>query len=139
MTMTATPPSPRYMALINEWPLRPITSDEELEAATERARQLHRRGDLNDDETAYVDVLLALVMQYEEEHHPIPDASDVEVLQMLIDSNSLAQNELAAKTGIAVSTLSAILTGRRRMTRKHIEALAEFFHVSPAVFLPRSK
>lgn len=139
MSVTVAPPSPRYLQLISEWPLRSIASDEELDAATERALQLHTRGDLGDDETAYLGVLLTLIEHYEQGHYPIADSSDVEVLKMLIDSNSLSQLEVAAKSGVAVSTVSAILAGKRRMTRKHIEAFADYFHVPPAVFLPNRK
>jgi HTH-type transcriptional regulator/antitoxin HigA len=31
---------------------------------------------------------------------------------------------------------SEVLAGRRELTRKHIEALARFFKVSPAAFFP---
>lgn len=132
-------PSPRYLALINEWPLRTIRSDQELETATALAERLDFSEALHDDEREYLDVLLTLIEQYEHEHYPIPDASDVDVLKMLIDSNSYSQNDVAAGTGIAVSTISEILHGKRRMGRNHIEAFAEFFHVPPSVFLPDAK
>ena len=38
--------------------------------------------------------------------------------------------------GMAPSTVSDILRGKRGIGRKHIEAFATYFHVSPAVFLP---
>jgi len=38
--------------------------------------------------------------------------------------------------GISQSTLSAILNGEREMTKSHMVALAKFFNVPPAVFLP---
>jgi hypothetical protein len=39
---------------------------------------------------------------------------------------------------IAQSTLSAVLSGARTLTKTQMIALAGFFHVSPAVFLPAS-
>ncbi len=57
---------------------------------------------------------------------------------MLLESNELSQSELARKTGIAQSTLSAVLGGSRALTREHIVALARFFGISPAAFLPAS-
>lgn len=128
-------PSPRYLALINEWPLRTIRSDRELDTATALARRLDFSADLHDDEREYLDVLLTLIERYEHEHYPIPDASDVDVLKMLIDSNRYTQNDVGAGTELAVSTISEILHGKRRMNRKHIEGFAQFFSVSPAVFL----
>jgi antitoxin component HigA of HigAB toxin-antitoxin module len=42
---------------------------------------------------------------------------------------------LSTDTGIAGSTISAILSGKRGLTRGHIATLARYFKVSPAVFI----
>jgi HTH-type transcriptional regulator/antitoxin HigA len=39
------------------------------------------------------------------------------------------------RAGIAVSTISEILAGKRGLNRKHIEALARYFHIEPSVFI----
>jgi HTH-type transcriptional regulator/antitoxin HigA len=52
-----------------------------------------------------------------------------------IEARGTTQAQVAADTGIAESTISAILAGKRGMTRKHIESLARDFKVKPAVFL----
>jgi transcriptional regulator with XRE-family HTH domain len=43
--------------------------------------------------------------------------------------------QAAGETGMAPSTISEILSGKRGIGRKHLAALARYFHVSPAVFL----
>jgi HTH-type transcriptional regulator/antitoxin HigA len=81
--------------------------------------------------------LLALaifVEKYEDEHYPIPPVSGVEMLRHLIEERQLTQSDVAAGTGLANSTVSEILAGKRRLHLKHIEALARFFQVKPAVF-----
>jgi transcriptional regulator with XRE-family HTH domain len=47
----------------------------------------------------------------------------------------MTQAGVATETGIAESTISEILKGKRGLNRKHIEVLAKHFKVSPAVFL----
>ena len=51
-------------------------------------------------------------------------------------SNSLSQTDLARKVGIVQSTISAVLNGRRKLTKNQVVKLAEFFNVAPAAFLP---
>jgi HTH-type transcriptional regulator/antitoxin HigA len=51
-------------------------------------------------------------------------------------TGGLNQSQLERAVGISQSTLSAILTGDREMTKGHMITLARFFNVSPAVFLP---
>jgi HTH-type transcriptional regulator/antitoxin HigA len=57
------------------------------------------------------------------------------MLRHLIDARDTTQAAGSAATGIAESTVSEILAGRRGLNRKHIEALARHFGVSPAVFM----
>jgi HTH-type transcriptional regulator/antitoxin HigA len=130
------PASPSYMKLIRRFPLRAIRTDEELAVAHTVLDELLRQ-ELDADAQDYLDVLTDLVEKYEREVHPIPDASEADVLQFLMESHQLTQSELARKTGIAQSTVSAVLNGARSLTREHISKLARFFNVSPVVFLPR--
>jgi HTH-type transcriptional regulator / antitoxin HigA len=76
-----------------------------------------------------------LVEKYEEEHDAMPPVSGAEMLRFLIESQATRQTEVATETGIAESTISEILAGKREMNRKHIEALARHFHVNPKVFM----
>ena len=72
---------------------------------------------------------------YEAERHPLPAVSGADMLRHLIEARAITQLELAADTGIAESTISNILAGKRRMSGGQIKALAGYFKVSPAVFL----
>lgn len=79
-----------------------------------------------------------LIDRYERAHHPLPPVSEVDMLRHFLNTRGKSLSETARGTGIAVSPLSSILVGKRRMNRDQIEALAGYFKVSPAVFL-RSK
>jgi transcriptional regulator with XRE-family HTH domain len=49
--------------------------------------------------------------------------------------NELSQNELAERTGIAQSTISAIETNRIKLGAERAKMLARALHVHPAVLL----
>jgi HTH-type transcriptional regulator/antitoxin HigA len=129
------PPGDRYFELVRRFPLRPIRSDSELDAAIAVIDSLLDRADLDPAEEDYLDVLGDLVKRYETEAHPMPPVSDADMLRYLIETRETTQTKVSGATGIAESTLSEILAGKRGLNRKHIEALARHFKVSPAVFM----
>jgi HTH-type transcriptional regulator / antitoxin HigA len=53
-------------------------------------------------------------------------------------ANGLTQTELAKSVGIAQSTISAVLSGARSLTKGQVLKLAKYFKVTPAAFLPRA-
>jgi HTH-type transcriptional regulator/antitoxin HigA len=125
-----------YIALVKKFPLVCIRDGKHLKAATEVIHRLLQE-ELDHGAQDYLDTLTSLVIAYEDEHVPIGDASDVDVLRELMTANGLSQNELAKKVRIAQSTISDILKGRRKLNRDQIVKLAEFFNISPAAFLPK--
>ena len=70
---------------------------------------------------------------YEKEHFPTRKASDVDVLRFLIEQNGLKQIDLAPVLGTA-SIVCEILSGKRKLNKRQIEALSKYFKVSPMVF-----
>jgi HTH-type transcriptional regulator/antitoxin HigA len=131
----ARPISDSYFDLVKRFPLRRIRSDKELVVATEMIDRLLKE-DLDTGAEEYLDVLTDLVEIYEDQHEPVPDASESDVLRELMRTHGLSQQRLAAKVGISQSTISAALTGARSITKEHILKLARFFNVAPAAFLP---
>lgn len=124
-----------YFALIQEFPLAPIRNDAQLTAAQEMIDRLLTRR-LDRGARSYLDVLTDLVERYEEEHVPIPDAPEADVLRELMRANGLTQSKLAGVVGISQSTISAVINGSRSLTKEQIVKLAKFFRVAPAAFLP---
>lgn len=123
-----------YLALIRTFPLRPLRSEDELDEAMDVLDTLVGKETLTTAEADYLAVLSDLVEQYEADVHPIPSASDAELLQHLLESQATTPDHVAQTTGIAVATLAAILAGTQRLTREQIGALAHYFQVSPSVF-----
>jgi len=81
-------------------------------------------------------VISDLVEKYEQEHHPIEDVTEAEMLAYLIEVKGVTQRAVAEATHMKESAISDLLAGRRRFNRNHIERLSRYFHVSPAVFFP---
>lgn len=127
--------SPTYFKLVREFPLTHIRDDEHLKQAQETIDALLEKR-LDSGAQAYLDALTDLVETYEEEHVSVPDASESDVLHVLMQANGLSQAKLAQAVGISQSTLSAVLNGSRSLTKTQIVTLAKYFHVAPAAFLP---
>ena len=65
---------------------------------------------------------------------PLNPVSDADMLRSLIESRRESQSEVAKATRIAESTISEVLSGKRKLNRTQIGKLARYFHVSPGVF-----
>jgi HTH-type transcriptional regulator/antitoxin HigA len=137
--ISAVKPTHRYLDLIHQFPLRPIRSDAELDQAIKMIDSLLDRDDIAPDEEDYLDVLSDLVEKREDEHIDIPDVSGRDMLRHLIEARGVTQATVATETGLAASTVSEILKGKRGLSLKHIEALARYFRVHPGVFLPEPR
>jgi HTH-type transcriptional regulator / antitoxin HigA len=111
----------------------PIISERQHELYLSVLDRLASKGNPTAEEEKYAQVLMTLIEAYEEEHHPIPDASPVEVLRALIDAHDLRQKDLATIFG-SESIVSEVLHKKRELNKAHIEKLSKRFNVSPAVF-----
>ncbi len=129
----------RYFELVQEFPLRPLRSSEEYSAALQMVETLISRPNLGSGERDYLAVLTAMIKHYEANECPMPDVSEAEVLRHLIEAQGLTQLKFAAEVGIAMSTVSDVLNGKRRLTRQQVETVSEYFAVPHSVFLETAK
>lgn len=125
----------RYLELVRAFPLRPLRTDADLDAAVAVIDALIDQDELSAPEQDYLDVLSDLVEAYEEETVPIKPVGDAEVLRFLIEAKGVTQAEAAKQAGIAESTISEVLAGKRKLNRTQIGKLARYFHVSPSAFV----
>jgi HTH-type transcriptional regulator/antitoxin HigA len=124
-----------YFDLVKRFPLVHIRDTGHLEAAIAVIDELLRE-DLDEGAQAYLDALTDHVEIFEDRNIKIPDAPESDVLRELMSTNRISQTRLAREVKISQSTISAVLSGTRTLTKDQVSRLARFFRVSPAVFLP---
>lgn len=118
-----------YLELVCKFPLTSIRSDAHLRAAQEVIDRLLPRMDNEESVQLYVEALSDLVAAYEDEHHPLPAPSDADLLRHLMDARGITQADLYRETGLAKSTISEVLAGKRPFSRQMIRKLADYFSV----------
>jgi HTH-type transcriptional regulator/antitoxin HigA len=112
---------------------RLIRNDEELAEYTRVLFELTAKANPTPDEEEAIELMTLLVERYEEEHYPVPKADPADVLRYLLERNGLSQRDIAQELG-SESTVSLVLSGKRRLNRDHIARLSTRFNLSPAVF-----
>ena len=127
--------SDKYIQLLQQFPPRTINNEEQLEATQAQIDRLLDQNELSSEESDYLNVLGVLVFEYEQAQESIPDLYGIELLKVLIQERQLRQKDLVPifKTE---SIVSDVLSGKRQLTVRHIQELAQFFNLSPAVFFP---
>lgn len=122
-----------YLELVLTFPLASIKSDEHLEEAQEVMDRLLAKGRLDHGEQTYLDALSDLAATYEDEHHAIEPASDADMLRHFMEARGVTQVQLHRDTGIAKSTISEVLAGKKPFSRQMIRGLADYFEVDVSV------
>jgi HTH-type transcriptional regulator/antitoxin HigA len=127
--------NPTYKELLNEFVPRPIKSTADYLEVQDEVDRLLDKGDLSPDEQDYLDLLGALIMDYEERTEDEADYElrGVELIKGLMELHDLKQKDLVPifKTK---SIVSAVLNGKRQLTIEHINKLSAFFHVPHGLF-----
>jgi HTH-type transcriptional regulator/antitoxin HigA len=122
-----------YLELVLAFPLSSIRSDKHLEEAQKVMDRLLAQGKLDNGEETYLDALSDLVAVYEDEHHDIEAASDADLLRHLLESKGVTQAQLSQEAGIAKSTISEVLAGKKPFSRQMIRKLSDYFKVDVSV------
>jgi HTH-type transcriptional regulator / antitoxin HigA len=126
--------TPEYARLLAQILPSVIHSETENEHFIEILEKLeHRSRKWSPAEAKLAELLTLLIENFEDNNYKLKAATPIEVLRELMESNDLKQKDLADVFG-AKSTVSAVLNGKRDMTREHIQQLSRRFKVSPEVF-----
>ena len=133
-----------YLSLVRKFPLRPIQTSDQYDAAMAILRDLFGRSSgerLTSGEQDYRDVLAQLVRQYDEGYSSLlmerkrrGRLEPIELLKMLMEEhrmNSVDLGKLVGGSGMA----SVILNGKRELSKAHIRTLAAHFKINPGAFL----
>lgn len=85
-----------------------------------------------------MDLLGLAIQHYEVSQFERYDCSPADVLRSLVEDAGHKQKDVAEGTGIAASTVSEILPGKREINARQAVALGKYFRLRADAFLPRS-
>ncbi|WP_164100600.1 helix-turn-helix domain-containing protein [Candidatus Laterigemmans baculatus] len=122
-----------YLELVIRFPLTSIKSEEHLAEAQAVIDRLLTEGQFDHGKEVYLDALSDLVGTYEDAYHAIEPASDADMLRHLLEAKGVTQAQLSKETGLAKSSLSEVLSGKKKFSRQMIRILADYFHVDKSV------
>jgi HTH-type transcriptional regulator/antitoxin HigA len=125
----------KYLELLKQYPPRPIDNEEDLEMMQQVINRLLDKPQLTVEEREYLNVLGALIYEYEENQEPIPDIYGLELLKFILEERNLQKQDLLSIFE-SKSTLDDILDGQQDLTPIYIQKLANFLNISPDLFLP---
>jgi HTH-type transcriptional regulator/antitoxin HigA len=125
----------KYARILAKVLPRVITTDEEHERMLAEVEKLmdkgkHRTG----EEDTVLDLMVRLIKDYEEQHHPLPDPSPREMLVYLMEQRSLKQADLLPIFK-SRGYVSDVINAKRAISKVHAKQLAEFFKVSANLFI----
>jgi HTH-type transcriptional regulator / antitoxin HigA len=126
----------KYARLLTRTLPIPIETEAEYERLLTQAEALMEKDEdaLSPEENKLLALLVTLIEHYEEQHYPITGGNPREVLRHLMEARKLTHKDvwpLFGSKGIA----SEVLNGKRAISKAQAKKLAEFFHVSPALFI----
>lgn len=115
-------------------PLLTIRNEQDYDAAVEKLNALLDEVGDDEDNPLYslLDTLGIIIEAYDNENYSIPSVRGVDALNYLMEEHSLSQSELPEIGSQGV--VSEILSGKRKLNVRQIEALAKKFKVSSATF-----
>jgi HTH-type transcriptional regulator / antitoxin HigA len=124
-----------FQALTKQVPLRPIRSAADYKRAVTALNELLDSG-ANNEKHPLADLVATLgelIADYDVTHYLPEDASTIAVLQFLMQQHDLKQSDLPEIGSQGV--VSEILSGKRELNTRQIQALSRRFGVSAAAFL----
>jgi HTH-type transcriptional regulator/antitoxin HigA len=114
--------------------LRPIHNKTDYQKALAVASEIASLAKLTSGQKDYLEILTKIIADYEEKHFETSKHNPREILKFLVEENQMSGSDLGRILGNR--TLGpALLRGGRSLSKTHIKKLADYFSVSPALFL----
>jgi HTH-type transcriptional regulator/antitoxin HigA len=114
---------------------QPIQNNREFDRMTARLEALDfAKQKLTPEQKALREILAALIEVYDEEHHDIPDQPPFKMVKHLMGQRGLKQADLVPVLG-SRAQVSDLVNGKRGISKAQVKLLAEYFAVSPELFL----
>ena len=125
----------KYAELLSGTLPRIIENDAELERVAQNVEPLLDKGERRTrEEEALCRLLLRLIEDYQQSRPAIPKLMPKEALQALLEARNLRQADLLPIFG-SRSRISDAVNGKREISKAQARKLAEFFRVSPDLFI----
>ena len=139
--MTLTINRDSYIDLLDRYEICPkiIETHQEYEqflAVTENL--LSKRTSRTETENTLFLLLVKLIRDYEEKTYALQDWMQTpahEFLQHLMEGRGLKQVELGEALGLSKGHISAIVNGKREISKVQARKLGEFFNISASAFI----
>ena len=114
---------------------RVIATGKEHERMLAEVEKLMDKGEHRTaEEDAALDLMVRLIQDYEEVHHPLPDPTPHEMLVYLMERRSLKQADLLPIFK-SRGYVSDVINAKRAISKAHAKQLAGFFKVSASLFI----
>jgi HTH-type transcriptional regulator/antitoxin HigA len=124
-----------YGKLLRKALPRPVRTERDNERYLQVAGHLMNLGErMTPEQRELLDLLVVLIERFEAERYSLSAASPVEVLRELMQARGMKLAGLGTLIG-SKGVASEILSGKRGLSKTNIRRLAEYFRVSPELFL----
>ena len=124
----------RYGELCADVLPKVIRNDREFDRMVEKLEELTFKKDATREEKELADLLEKLVLAYDDEHYPIPPSPPHLMVQFLMEQRGLRQADLVPVIG-SRAQVSALVNGKRGISKAQAKKLAVFFHTYADLFL----
>ena len=127
----------KYGRLLGKYRPRMIQTDEEFDrmaAELEELDAMEERRKLDAEERELQALLAHLCTEYEDRTVEPPTSTPLEVVQFLMDQNSLRPVDMVDVFG-SRAVASQVLNGKREISKAHARRLAERFRISVEAFI----
>jgi HTH-type transcriptional regulator/antitoxin HigA len=135
MSTTLTTTDAKYRDLLAVALPKVIHTEDQNERYIAALEALHDQENVTVEEEQLAELLTLLVEDFENKHYQLKPASPADILRELMAANSLKQSGLLDVFGTR-SVVSEVLSGKRDLSKLHIQKLSRRFHVSPRTFFP---
>ena len=125
----------KYAELLSGTLPQIIADDAELERIAQQVEPLLDKGEHRTrEEEALCRLLLRLIEDYQQSQRMVPKLTPSNALAALLEARDLRQVDLLPIFG-SRSRISDAVNGKREISKAHARKLAEFFSVSPELFI----
>ncbi len=90
--------------------------------------------ELSPEEEKLFDLLVKLIEDFEDRHYPMGESSPAGMLKFLMEQRGLRQRDIVHLFGSS-GVASEVINDKRAISKNQAKSLAEFFHVSPELFI----